>query len=61
MTAKALVTLLSRAEEVLQPEILVSPSIDSGEATRMQVTAGFEAPTPGADYIWYDCSGDTLE
>lgn len=61
MTVKALVTLLSRAEEVLQPEILVSAHIEAREHSGIQDTAGFEAPTPGLDYIWYDCSGDSLE
>lgn len=53
---------MSRFEAVKrQPEILVSPDDTMMEAAELQVEAGFELPTPGADYIWYDCSGDTLE
>lgn len=61
MTAKAGVTPLSRTEAIMHPDTQVLTSSAPLEPTGVVVEAGFDISTPGADYLWYDCSGDTLE
>lgn len=53
---------MSRSEAVLhQPEIVVNPGAVREDVAEVVIGSGFDVSTPGTDYIWYDCSGDSFE
>jgi hypothetical protein len=56
------VTTLSKPESIrLQPEAVVSSDTVTSEPVDTSAGDGKVEATPGTDYLWYDCSGDSLE